>query len=58
MVIAKIREQPAEFRLHLHNHRDLLMALGKCEDGLQLRLDLARQSGDRFQHVAREWFET
>ncbi len=57
--IAKIRELSAEFRLHPHNHRDLLMALGQCEcaDGLAFLRDLASQSGAGFQHIAKEWFE-
>jgi hypothetical protein len=57
--IATIRDLSTEFRLHPHNHRDLLMALGQCEcaEGLVFLRDLAKQSGAGFQHVAREWFE-
>ncbi len=55
--IARMRELLAEFRLALHDQRDLLLAIGQCPhpDGLLLLRDMARQSGQAFEHFAREW---
>jgi hypothetical protein len=55
--LTRVRELLAEFPLAAHEQRELLPALAQCfdEDGLRLLCEIARQDGDQFQYVAREW---
>src|SRR3954447_853883 len=55
--LARVRELLAEFPLAAHEQRELLPALAQCfdEDGLRLLCEIARQDGNQFQYVAREW---
>lgn len=57
--IAHIRQLLTEFRLPLHDQRDLLVALGQsgCDEGLALLRDFARQSDATFEHMAKDWIE-
>ena len=57
--IAQFRELLSEFRVPLHDQRDLFMALGQCgsDEGIVFLRDFARQSAATFEHVAKEWVD-
>lgn len=57
--LARMRELFAEFPVAAYDQRDILTALGQCRhtDSVVLLADVARQSGARFEHIAREWFD-
>jgi hypothetical protein len=57
--IAQFRELLSEFRVPLHDQRDLFMALGQCgsDEGIVFLRDFASQSAATFEHVAKEWVD-
>ncbi len=57
--IAQFRGLLSEFRIPLHDQRDLFMALGQCgsDEGIVFLRDFARQSAVTFEHVAKEWVD-
>jgi hypothetical protein len=57
--IAQFRELLSEFRVPLHDQRDLFMALGQCgsDEGIAFLRDFACQSAATFEHVAKEWVD-
>jgi hypothetical protein len=57
--VARVHDLLTEFRLASHEQRELLIALGQCrdDDALTLLCELARQGGEHFRYIAREWLE-
>jgi hypothetical protein len=55
--LERVQELLTEFPLAAREQRELLPALAQCfdEDALRLLCMMARQDGDQFQYVAREW---